>query len=78
MLRLCFNLLTRAEGSLKLAVIQALLALAESCSGQEGCAYAGADEINVIIDALYSPIEIVREVALKVCITTGKLCICIS
>lgn len=65
MLKLCLQLVTVSDGAIKQAAVGALLAVAESCSGQEGCAYAGMPEINVLLDALYSPFTNVREVALR-------------
>ena len=44
----------------------ALLELAAAAAGEEGCAVAGRPEVQVLLDALRSPVDSVRDAALRV------------
>lgn len=45
---------------------EALTALCASSSGEDGCAYAEQEEIDVLLQALQSPCMNVRDAALRV------------
>lgn len=53
-----------------------LTALCASSSGEDGCAFAEQEEVDVLLAALQSPCASVRETALRVCarrrVTLGR------
>lgn len=59
-----------------------LTTLCASSSGEDGCAFAEQEEVDVLLSALQSPCASVRETALRVCcvrvlVTLGKCLSCI-
>ncbi|XP_043924837.1 eIF-2-alpha kinase activator GCN1 [Protopterus annectens] len=63
------SLLTRVMGTssprIQVLASNTLTALCTSSSGQEGCAYAEQEEIDVLLQALQSPCSAVRDAALR-------------
>ena len=55
-----------ASGRVQQKACGALLELAAAAAGEEGCAVAGRAELTVLLDALRSPVDSVRDAALRV------------
>ncbi|XP_043189397.1 eIF-2-alpha kinase activator GCN1-like isoform X4 [Amphibalanus amphitrite] len=54
-----------ASGRVQQKACGALLELAAAAAGEEGCAVAGRAEVQVLLDALRSPVDSVRDAALR-------------
>ena len=66
MFSLLMNLVRTTEGRLQQESSAVVQQLALSASGMDGCALAEHSEINVVLQTIYSPSSLVREIALKV------------
>ncbi|XP_061459241.1 stalled ribosome sensor GCN1 [Rhineura floridana] len=65
MLRLLTKVIGTGSPRLQVLASNALTALCASSSGEEGCAYAEQEEVDVLLQALQSPCMNVRDAALR-------------
>ena len=66
MFKLLMYLVGTTAGQLHDLAVQAVMNLAQSASGKEGCAWAKQAETDVLLNSLECPAVVVREVALQV------------
>ena len=66
MLELLRDLIGSVGGRLEQLASRALVEVAKCASGDEGCAVAKQDEINILLTGMQSPSMTVRETSLQV------------
>lgn len=65
MLKLLLQVITTSVSKLQQMASVGLTEVAESISGEEGCAKATPEEINILLDALMSPCTAGRDAAVQ-------------